>query len=176
MFEVEFRSKFNEETYHRVKEYLDQHAQILGEDDKDAYYYIFTDKLLKVVHNVSKKTAKISLKLNRIGEGSVFPEIEFYFPEQEFQTACELFKLLNLPAKVMYGPQKRINYLYQDCEIALKFSDAWGYHLEIEQVVDSLDKKSVVEAQIRTVSAELGISLMTEEELKEFTRKAESKA
>ena len=76
----------------------------------------------------------------------------------------------------MYGPQKRINYLYQDCEIALKFSDAWGYHLEIEQVVDSLDKKSVVEAQIRTVSAELGISLMTEEELKEFTRKAESKA
>lgn len=74
----------------------------------------------------------------------------------------------------MHGPQKRTNYRYKNCEIALKYSDAWGYHMEIEQVIDSEDKKIEAEAQIRRVANELDVKLMTEEELKEFTRQAEN--
>jgi len=76
----------------------------------------------------------------------------------------------------MHGPQQRVNYRYKDCEIALKWSDAWGYHLEIEQVVDSKENQPEAEAQIRAVAEELEVRLMTEEELKQFTREAESKA
>lgn len=176
MFEIEFRAKFNKGTYNTLKAYLDQNAENLGEDNKDAYYYIFTDKLLKVIHNTSKKNAKISLKLNRIGEGAAFPEIEFYFPENEFDVARHLIDALGLQAKVMHGPQQRVNYRYKDCEIALKFSDAWGYHMEIEQIIDAKEKQTEAEKQIRRVSKELGVQLMTEEELRVFTREAESKA
>ncbi len=176
MFEIEFRAKFNKERFDELKKYLDAHAKNLGDDDKDCYYYIFSDKLLKLVHNTSQKTAKISLKLNRIGEGAMFPEIEAYFPQEEFDTMHRLIDALGLPAKVMYGPQKRVNYEYRGCEIALKWSDAWGYHMEIEQVVTSPEERENAEKQIREVADELGIALMSEEELKRFTREAESKA
>jgi len=76
----------------------------------------------------------------------------------------------------MHGPQQRVNYRYKDCEIALKWSDAWGYHLEIEQVVDSKENQPKAEAQIRAVAEELEVRLMTEEELKQFTREAEGGA
>lgn len=175
MFEVEFRSKFDQKKFIALKEYLDTCAESLGEDNKDCYYYIFSDKLLKLVNNTSKKTAKISLKLSRIGDGAAFPEIEFYFSPQEFNTARRLFDALALPVKIMHGPQKRNNYRYKGCEIALKHSDAWGYHLEIEQVVETKEKQREAEEQIRRVADELGVKLMSEKELKEFIQAAENK-
>ena len=173
MFEVEFRSRFDLKKYETLKSYLDQHAEKLGDDNKDCYYYIFPDKLLKLVNNISKGTAKMSLKLNKIGQGAVFPEVEIYFPPDQFDVAHRLLDDLSLPAKVMHGPQKRINYRYRDCEIALKYSEAWGYHMEIEQVIDSRKKSLEAEVHIRRVADELGARLMSEEELKEFTRQFE---
>jgi len=175
MFEIEFRTKFDLEKYNEVKKYLDTHAKNLGEDNKDCYYYIFSDKLLKLVNNTSKKTAKISLKLNRIGEGAAFPETEFYFIPEQFETAKILFDNLALPANVMHGPQQRINYKYGNCEIALKYSDAWGYHMEIEQMISRKDQQAEAESQIKKVADEIGVTLMSEEELKKFTREAEKK-
>lgn len=175
MYEVEFRSRFDQKKFIALKEYLDTHAENLGEDNKDCYYYIFSDKLLKLVSNTSKKTAKISLKLSRIGYGAMFPELEFYFDPQEFDSARQLFDALALPVKIIHGPQQRINYRYKGCEISLKYSDAWGHHLEIEQIIDTKEKQQEAEKQIRCVADELEVKLMSEDELKEFTRAAESK-
>jgi len=175
MFEIEFRAKFNLGKYRVVKKYLDHHAKKLGEDDKDCYYYIFSDKLLKLVNNVSKKTAKFSLKLNRLGNGASFPEIEFYFPQNQFETARRLVDNLNLPVKIMHGLQKRLNYSYRGCEVALKHSSDWGYHLEIEKMIKSKNDQKKSEERIRQVAAELNVKLMSEEELKKFIRKVESK-
>ncbi|OGZ37926.1 MAG: hypothetical protein A3A94_03205 [Candidatus Portnoybacteria bacterium RIFCSPLOWO2_01_FULL_43_11] len=175
MFEIEFRAKFDLKKFNILKKYLNKHAENLGEDNKDCYYYIFTDKLLKLVNNTSKKTAKISLKLNRIGEGAVFPEIEFYFSPNEFDSARRLFEALELPVKIMHDSQERVNYRYKNCEIALKYSDAWGYHIEIEQIIDDKKKQAEAETHIRRIADELGIRLMSEEELKKFIRVAENK-
>lgn len=176
MLEIEFRARFDKEKYDALKAFLDERAENLGKDNKDCYYYIFPDKLLKLVNNLSRKTAKLSLKLNRIGDGAAFPEMEFHFPSEEFDNARRLLDGLNLPVKVIHGPQERVNYRYKNCEIALKYSDAWGYHMEIEQVVSSESEQAVAEAQIRQIAEELGVQLMSEEELKEFTRQAESRA
>jgi len=175
MFEVEFRARFDQKKFNTLKDYLDKNAECLGENNKDCYYYIFPDKLLKVVNNVSKGTAKISLKLNHIGNGAIFREIEVYFSSQQFNTAKQLIDSLNLPAKIMHGPQQRIDYRYKNCEIALKYSDAWGYHLEIEQVVETKGEQLKAEKIIREVASDLGVKLMSEEELKEFTQNAEKK-
>ncbi len=175
MLEIEFRSRFNLKKYNELKKYLDEHAESLGPDNKDCYFYIFPNKLLKIVDNISQNTAKISLKLNHIGDGVAFPEIEFHFSREEFNTAIKLFDALSLPVKVMHESQKRINYRHKNCEIALKHSNTWGYHLEIEQVIDSKEKQADAENQIREIANELEVHLMSEEELKQFTRDAESK-
>lgn len=64
--------------------------------------------------------------------------------------------------------QKRHNYEYKGVEIALKFSETWGYHAELEIVITDKARQVEVEAKIRDVAEELDIRLMTNEEIKEF--------
>ena len=58
-------------------------------------------------------------------------------------------------------------------EIALKWSKTWGYHIELEILVAQSNKKEEAEKQIKQVAKELGIKLMTDAELAEFTKKAD---
>ena len=74
----------------------------------------------------------------------------------------------------MHSFQKRNNYLYKGVEIALKFSQHWQYHLELELVVDDENKKNEAENKIREVAKKLDIHLLTEEELEEIVKKIES--
>lgn len=175
MLEIEFRSIFNKDKYDKLKKFLDSNAENLGEDDKDCYYYIFSNKLVKLVNNISKKSCKISLKLNKIGEGAAFPEYELYFPQDQLDTAKKILDNLVVPDKIMHGPQKRTNYHYGECEIALKHSDVWGYHAEIEKVVNSPIEQGAAEEKIRLLARELGIVLMSDEDLKKFAKEAEGK-
>ena len=168
--EVELRSMFSESEYNELAEFFKKNAKDLGEDDKDAYFFILPDKLVKVVNNISQKSAKIVLKLTKIGKGSGFEEIEILINQNDIEKAVKLFDALGLN-EVQHFFQKRHNYLYKDVEIALKYSDAWGYHMELEKIVG--DKSEVLEAerQIREIASEFDIHIMTNEELKEFTEK-----
>ncbi len=174
MIELEFRSMFSKEKYDSLKAFLNEKAECLGQDDKACAYFIFPDRLLKVVHNISKGDAKVSLKLNRIGEGAAFDEMEFHFAEEDFELAKKLFGNLQLNVKYLEESQQRINYIYKDYEIALKYGKTWGYHLEIEKMIADLGEQEQAEQDIRAVSDELGITLMTDEELTRFVRKIES--
>lgn len=171
--EVEFRARFDEDKYKELELFLKAKAEDLGKDDKNVFFFIFPDKLLKVVDNVSKKTAKIVLKLNKIGLGSDFEEIEIPISSSEVSKAVNMLSLLNLGADLMESFQKRHNYRYKGVEVALKYSNHWGYHLEIETMIDSLEQKKEAEQKIKEVAKELDIHLMTDEELKAFTQEAE---
>jgi len=170
--EIEHRARFDEEKYNELKSFLDSQAKSLGVDDKDVYFFLFPDKLVKTVHNVSKGTAKIVLKLNKIGNGSDFEEIEIPIQPSDFEKATKLFIALET-GDYMRSFQKRINYLYKEVEIALKWSEAWGYHAEFEILIHDVQEKLLAEQKIFEVAKELGISIMSDEELKEFTQKAE---
>lgn len=171
--EIEFRSRFDEKKYDELKKFLDKNAEDLGKDDKDVHFFILPDRLAKVVDNKSKGTAKIVLKLQKIGKGIDFEEIEVEIKPSKVSDAVKLLKNLRNYDTIMNTFQKRHNYKYKDVEIALKWSDVWGYHLELEILVDNLNKKENAEKSIREVAKGLGISLMTDEELTEFTRNAE---
>lgn len=173
--EVEFRSVFGKEKYDDLKIFLDKNAQDLGEDDKDVYFFIMADKLLKVVDNVSQKNAKLVLKLSRIGKGSDFEEIEIPIRQAEVKKAVKMFKALSLTDNIMHSFQKRQNYLYKGVELALKYSDVWKHHLELEIMISNQKKKTLAKKQIQEVADELGVRLMTNRELAEFTKKAEEK-
>jgi len=172
--EIEFRSVFDENKYHEIDDFLKKKAEDLGNDDKDVFFFIMPDKLLKVVNNISKGNAKIIIKLNKIGKGSAFEEIEIPIAQQNVEHAVKMFTSLNITNNIMHSFQQRHNYLYKGVELALKQSDAWGYHLELEIMVDGLDKKMEAENTLRSIARELGVHIMTDKELTEFTRNAEA--
>jgi len=171
---IEFRARFDKNKYNALAKFLKAKAKDLGPDDKNVCFFIFPDKLLKVVNNVSKKTAKLVMKLNKIGRGSAFEEMEIPIEPKDFHRAIKIFTLWGCN-NIMRSFQKRHNYLYKGVELALKYSGHWGYHLELEIVVDDLKKKQKAEEKIRGVAKELKINLMTDAELKKFTREAEKK-
>ena len=169
--EIELRSVFDEKKYNELKDFLDKSAQDLGEDDKDVYFFLLPDKITKVTHNVSKKTAKIVIKLNRIGRGSSdFEEIEIPINPADFDKAVKLFSALPFD-QIQNSYQKRHNYLLEGVEIALKWTESWGYHMELEIVIDDKSTKEEAEDSIRKVAEKLDVQIMSEDELKGFTQK-----
>jgi len=172
--EIEMRAMFDKAKYDELKEFLDSNAEYLGEDDKDVHFYIFSDKLLKVTDNISRKTAKLTLKLNRIGKGSHFEEIEFPIQPEYVDEAVRMFDELNMTDNIMHSFQCRHNYVYKGIELALKCSPEWKHHLELELVIDDIAQKEAAEEKIRDVAKELGVKLMTEEELDAFVTRVEA--
>lgn len=172
--EIELRSMFDEEKYNSLKKFLDEKAEYLGQDDKDVHFFIFPDKLLKVSDNISKGSAKLTLKLNRIGQGSDFEEIEFPIKREDTKKAVTMFDALHMTDNVIHSFQSRHNYAYKGVELALKFSSDWKHHLEIEILVEKKSQKAEAERKIQQIADELGVKIMTEEELKEFVKKVEA--
>ena len=169
--EIELRSVFDRKKYNELKEFLGKNAEDLGEDDKDVFFFLLPDKITKATHNISKKTAKIVIKLNRIGRGtSDFEEIEIPINPSDFDKAVKLFSALPFD-QIQNSYQKRHNYLLDGVEIALKWTESWGYHMELEIVVDDVAKREEAENKIRKVAEKLGVQIMSEEELKDFTKK-----
>lgn len=166
--EVEFRSIISESKFYEIEENLNDIATFLGEDDKNVFFCILENKLLKISDNVSKNSAKITLKLNEIGNGPAFEELEVYIDRKDVSTSLKIFENLGY-TKYQKSFQKRKNYLYKGVTIALKYSEAWSYHIEFEIIVNEENEIPVAEYNIKQLANELGINLMTDEELKEFT-------
>jgi len=170
--EVEFRALLTKESYDVLMKTLEKQATNLGEDDKDVYFFFPEGKILKAVHNVSRKNGKIVLKLSRIGRGSAFEEIEIPIPADDVEKAAQMFRALGVP-EGFHSFQKRRNFLYKNVEIAVKYSDVWGYHAEFEIMINAPDEQPAAEQKIRAVADELGLELMSEEELRAFIVRAE---
>ncbi|HKM20278.1 MAG TPA: CYTH domain-containing protein [Candidatus Dojkabacteria bacterium] len=172
--EVEYRSICSEEDYNRIMNFLLENGEDLGEDDKDSSFYILDKKLLKVVKNISKNSAKISLKLQEVGDGSGQEEFEYEIPIESVETAKEVFKHLGFTERID-SYQKRHNFIYKGIEFAVKYSKDWSYHIEMEILIDSEDERAEAERKIEDVAKELGIKLMTDEEQKKLVEEIRSK-
>ena len=173
--EIEYRSMIDKKKNDELLEFLRAYAEKdLGEDDKMTYFFILPDKLLKVVNNISKRSAKLVLKLNKIGHGSDFEEIEVPISQSNVENSAKMFELLGF-TDVQKSFQKRHNFIYRGVEFAIKYSEEWGYHVELEMVVNNLDQKPDAEKKIAAIAKELNLKLMTDEELKKFTKEIDDK-
>lgn len=173
MIEIEKRGILTQEKYHELLGFLHEHAENLGEDDKDVVYYIYDDKLLKVVNNLSKGNAKVSLKMNRLGGSVATKEIEVFFDQKDFSSIKEIFDTVGQAKQSIEGTQKRKNFVYKGCEIAVKWSPDYQYHFEIERVTECEQEVEAVEKDMDVVISELGLISMTNNEMQEFQRKIE---
>ena len=170
--EVELRARFSKEKYDELLSFFEKKAKHLGDDDKEIWFYVMEDKMLKVTHNISKGNSKITLKLNKIGFGSSFEEIEYYIDEKDTEKAVKMFNALGHDD--LHEPQVlRKNFEYKGIEFAIKYSQSWGYHMELEIVVGSKEEEKEAEERMRKVADELNIQIMTDEELFAFTQALE---
>jgi adenylate cyclase class IV len=171
--EIEMRARFDQATHDRLIAFLHAHGEDLGQDDKHIYFYVLPDQLLKVVDNIAAVTAKISLKGNKIGRGAAFPELEIPIQRGDAARAVQLFNALGLEETMHDAFNQRHNFRYQGVEIAVKWSEAWGHHAEFEVLLDG-QPNEVQHAEaaglIRRVAGELGVELMSEDQLAAFVR------
>ncbi|MFD3661954.1 CYTH domain-containing protein [Streptomyces sp. NPDC058659] len=170
--EIEMRARFDEETYEKLLVRLAAEAEDLGCDDKNIYFYVLPDQLLKVTDNTAAGSAKITLKASKIGQGAAFPETEFAIGRDDVPAAVRIFNALGFEGAMHQAFNQRHNFRFRGVEIAVKWSEAWGHHAEFEVLLDEGAGATAQEeatARIRGVTDELGIHLMTEQELADFT-------
>jgi hypothetical protein len=96
----------------------------------------------------------------------------------ELDAVLHVYEGLGLSDNMHEAYNQRHNFRYQGVEIALKWSVTWGHHAEFEvllpepQVPEQIDDASRL---ISRVAAELGVRLMTEQELSDFIAEFEAK-
>lgn len=172
--ELEYRSLVSEEKYRSLLDFLAKNARDLGENNKHTFHFIFPDKLLNVIDLKSKRQARIALKLGKIGQGSGFEEIEVPIDPKDFEKSVHLFKAIGFN-EVIESFQTRHDYEYKGVELAVKHSEEWGYHVELEILLPDRSGLVAAEQKIRAVAQELGLTLMTEGELATFTGEIEAR-
>lgn len=93
--------------------------------------------------------------------------------------AAEIMKSIcgnvSTPDQVISGTQKRTNYEYQGVEVALKWSEDWGYHVEFEIMIPGLSERESADARIHEAAVALSVPLMTEEEVAAFSAAVRAK-
>ncbi|GHJ28567.1 hypothetical protein TPA0910_30000 [Streptomyces hygroscopicus subsp. sporocinereus] len=170
--EIEMRARFDEEAHDRLFARLQQEATDLGCDDKHIYFYVLPDKLLKVTDNTAAGSAKITLKHSKIGQGAAFPETEIAIAREDVPAAVQVFNALGFESQMHQAFNRRHNYRFRGVEIAVKWSEAWGHHAEFEVLLDdnaSDAARQEATDRIFAVAKELEVTLMTEQELADFT-------
>ncbi|MBC9724963.1 CYTH domain-containing protein [Streptomyces sp. TRM68367] len=170
--EIEMRARFDAEAHDQLVARLEQDGTDLGCDDKHIYFYVLPDQLLKVTDNTAAGTAKITLKHSKIGQGVAFPETEFAIAREDVTAAVRVFNALGFEPQMHQAFNRRHNYRFRGVEIAVKWSEAWGHHAEFEVLLDdnaSDAARQEATDRIFAVAKELGVRLMTEQELADFT-------
>ena len=173
--EVEVRAVFDELKYNELKDFLNQNGEDLGQDDKDVYFFLLPTKVVKAVNNISKGTAKIVMKLTRVDKGgNDTEELEIFIDPKDFDKSVKLFSELAFD-EVQRAFQLRRNYMYKGVELALKYSDSWGYHLELEIMIAAKTEQLDAEQKLHEVANELGVKIMTPDEQKVFAENIDKK-
>lgn len=170
--EVEYYSLVTPERHEELNQFLMKNAQDLGEDNKETHFFILKGKIFKVVKNVSTGTAKIVLKIGRIGEGDFFDETEVPINIESYDDAVRIFTNI-MDCQIMKSFQQRHNFSYKGVDISIKYSNEWGHHVELEIMVDDLSRKEEADKVIHKVAKELNLKILTIEEAKEFTERIE---
>lgn len=171
--ELEHRALVTEKKYRELLAFLAEHGKDLRENNKHTFHFIFPDKLLNVIDLESKGQAKIALKLGKIGQGAAFEEIEVPIEQKDFEKTARLFKALG-HSEIIESHQTRHDFEYKGVELAVKHSEEWGYHVELEMLLSNRAEVDAAEQKIKAVADELGLKIMTEEELTALVNKIES--
>lgn len=172
-YEYEERAFLTEEQFLFVKEKLDTIATSKEVDNKTSYFFVLPDINLSIASSTAKTVIKY--KGGQLGLGNGFEELEVPIPRESLQNSIKLFSTL-LKIEPQFSEQFRINYdLSNNIEVALKYTQTWGFHLEIEKTYEhttDLDQeKQKAKQELDEVATQLKISFI-DDELMHTSKKA----
>ena len=171
MIEVEKLALFDKASSKTlIQKLIDLGAQDLGENHTSSTFYLGNGYQLKVTTQHSKKQAKIALKPREFG-ADFSHEYELVFSEDQAKTAEKIMDILMGNSPKIPTKQDRHDYLFEEVEIAVKYSDDWGYHAEFEQIVHSNEEVDAALKHIDAIAKKLGATLLTKEEAAEKIKK-----
>jgi predicted adenylyl cyclase CyaB len=124
-----------------------------------------------LVNNISKGNSKVAFKDGLLNKTNVFPEYEVEIKQEDFEKMKLIFSKILSPKKIFEGVQKRYNFEIDGCEIAVKWSESWGYHFEIEKMISEDENPEDVYEEFDKITKKLGIRTSTDEEIKKFLEK-----
>jgi len=172
-YEYEERAFLDEAGFLRIKNKLDAESLKATVDNKISYFYVLPDKNVSIATSPSKTVIKY--KGGQLTNGNNgFEEREFAINPENLKEALSFFTaLFNL------GPEKseqfRINYILPNSiEVALKYTQTWGFHLEVEKLYsinggfDSEAEKIQAKNEVDNVGNLLEIRFITDEEIRQF--------
>lgn len=166
--EVEKRALLSKEMYDALLARLAKEAIDKGENDTESVFYLQPDAQIKVQRNDSVKTAKIAWKSGAMDGTEHRKELELTIDYDDFGTANKLMTALLDDAQVFPTRQTRHDYTLNGVDIAIKYSDDWGYHMELEVMVDATQAVPGALSRIEELAGTLGIQLLDEAEEKDF--------
>lgn len=171
-YEYEERSFLTEEDFFRIKKELEKITGSREVDNKVSYFFVLPGKNLSLAK--SSKKSVIKYKGGEVGVNNGFEEYEISIPEENFMELVDLFKNL-LGTTPQVSEQFRINYkLSGGVEVALKYTETWSFHLEVEKVVFKEEDLNAAKDEINKLARILKINFLTEKEIMDFRQRIDS--
>jgi len=174
MFEIEKKALLTPAEYGSLGDkILGLGGNDLGENNTDTIFYLTEEEMVKVQINTSKNTAKIAWKSGGADGATMRKEVELPFAPEDKNSAVNLVEnMLDKYQKFPTSQQRHDYVMLNGLNLAVKYSDDYGYHLEIDKNVTSDSEKSTALNEIDKLAATLGVKLLSEGEEKKFVTKA----
>ena len=171
--EVERRALVDEATLRSLAARLKAlGAEDIGDDDTETAFYLTDGWQAKVQRRLAPGgEAKIAWKSGGNDGSAERQEIELPIAADHIDIARRLMTVLAPQAEVFETVQKRHDYRLDGVGVALKFSEDWQYHVELDMVVDSEAQAAEAGQRIEAMADRLGIKLLTPEEERAYVEK-----
>lgn len=171
-YEIEQRALLSREQYEKLYYFLSKETDI-ETDNKDVYFFISNNWLLKISHEISKMNAKIWLKDSNISNAIITKEFEVTIDSKKIQEFLKLFEKLWYKYQ-QRSAQIRTNFNYKWTIVSLKHSKSRWYHCEVEINIDSLEKKWKAMRILNLVTRELKIKALSPWRIKSLCKKLDN--
>lgn len=171
-YEYEERAFLTDESFLRIKQILDEKSARKTIDNKQSFFFVLPDVNVSIAS--SAKETKVKYKGGQLGKGNGFEEIEYTIDHHSLESATTLFTRL-LKIKPQASFQFRINYVIDDLEVALKYTQMWGFHIEVECVytasstIEQQQRQQECYTKLKGFADNLGFRYITDEEMAIFT-------
>ncbi len=178
-YEYEERAFLTEDNFTSILQQLDRSSLSKSYDNKQSYFFVLPE--INVSIAASNDNVKAKYKGGQLGLGNGFQEKEFHIQPESLSKSIEFFEaLLGVVPQASY--QFRINYsLGDNVEVALKYTEMWGFHIELERTYTANTSTKAAEEKysiqvLSDLADKLGVAFITDEEMIEFKKQcAENK-
>lgn len=173
MFEVELRGLLTKQDFTRLK--VELATKPSQNDDKMSVFFTFPQGILKVVERAEDGEVKLCLKLGDETSNSLH-ERDIRLAKGTLADTVSVLEHIGYKVKSRVK-QTRTNYkLEEGVELALKHTDSWGYHFEIEMLVQHESEIDAAKAKLHSILAKLGVKAMSQDELTAFLAELDAKS